>query len=114
MNWSKFFYIIISIYAFYYLVNIVIDTLKHKELNNPSGHSDELTFQEEIEPEDIKPESNTPPATLEKLAELDKAEELEHANVSWARQDEDTEEITLISHNRDKLKKGRKNTTTVL
>lgn len=99
MSWTKFFYIIIGIYTFYYLINIVIDSLKSKDINDPSGHTDELTFQEDIEPEDIKPQIITAPTTKEELPELDKTEELEHANVSWGRQDEDTEEITLLSHN---------------
>lgn len=99
MSWTKFFYIIIGIYTFYYLINIVIDSLKSKEINDSSGHTDELTFQEDIEPADIKPQIITTPTAKEELPELDKTEELEHANLSWARQDEDTEEITLLSHN---------------
>ena len=99
MSWTKFFYIIIGIYTFYYLINIVIDSLKNKEINDRSSQADELTFQEDIEPENIKPERNPAPTTINKLAELESVEELAPTKVVWERQDEDTEEITLVSHN---------------
>ncbi|MVN23031.1 hypothetical protein [Mucilaginibacter arboris] len=101
MSWTKFFYIIIGIYTFYYLIIIVIDSLKNKDINDPSSQMDELTFQEDIEPENIKPEITAAPTTIEKLAELENVEEIgpAPAKVVWERQDEDTEEITLVSHN---------------
>ena len=98
MSWSKFTVIIVVAYVLYYIINIIIDSMKSQGTTAVASGSDELTFHEDVlatEVEDHVPISIAEETTYQNLA----VEEEETSNTVWERQEEDTEELNLLSHN---------------
>ena len=95
MSWSKFTIVLIVAYVVYYLFNIVIDSLKSKNVSAATSGGDVLTFNEEVQTTSVKHEEERAvvPVTV-----LDEYEE-DSQNAVWEREDEDTEELNIISHN---------------
>jgi hypothetical protein len=100
MSWSKFWLILSVGYGCYFIINIIIDSLKTKNTGTPSSSSDELTFHENVTATEVG-ESLTPVAIqeVEEVKVIEDIEEENVPNVVWERDTEDAEEITLISHN---------------
>jgi hypothetical protein len=95
MSWSKFTIVLIVAYVVYYLFNIVIDSLKSKNVSAATSGGDVLTFNEEVQTTSVEHEEERAvvPVTV-----LDEYEE-DSQNAVWEREDEDTEELNIISHN---------------
>lgn len=95
MSWSKFTIVLIVAYVVYYLFNIIIDSLKIKNVSAATSGGDVLTFSEEVQttPVEHEEERAVVPVTV-----LDEYEE-DSQNAVWEREDEDTEELNIISHN---------------
>ena len=99
MSWSKFTIIIVVGYVLYYIINIIIDSMKSQGTTAVANGSDELTFHEDVlatEVEDHVPISIAEETTYQNVAVED---EEETSNTVWERQEEDTEELNLLSHN---------------
>lgn len=99
MSWSKFTIIIVVGYVLYYIINIIIDSMKSQGTTAVASGSDELTFHEDVlatEVEDHVPISIAEETTYQNVAVED---EEETSNTVWERQEEDTEELNLLSHN---------------
>lgn len=98
MSWSKFTIIVVVAYVLYYIINIIIDSMKSQGTTAVASGSDELTFHEDVlatEVEDHEPISISEETTYQNVA----VEEEETSNTVWERQEEDTEELNLLSHN---------------
>ncbi len=95
MSWSKFTIVLIVAYVVYYLFNIIIDSLKSKNVSAATSGGDVLTFSEEVQTTSVDHEEERAvvPVTV-----LDEYEE-DSQNAVWEREDEDTEELNIISHN---------------
>lgn len=95
MSWSKFTIVLIVAYVVYYLFNIIIDSLKSKNVSAATSGGDVLTFSEDVQttPVEHEEEQALPPVVV-----LDEYEE-DSQNAVWERQDEDTEELNIVSHN---------------
>ncbi|SDM83550.1 hypothetical protein [Pedobacter antarcticus] len=95
MSWSKFTIVLIVAYVVYYLFNIIIDSLKSKNVSAATSGGDVLTFSEDVQttPVEHEEEQILPPVVV-----LDEYEE-DSQNAVWERQDEDTEELNIVSHN---------------
>ncbi|WP_345956017.1 hypothetical protein [Mucilaginibacter sp. PAMB04168] len=95
MSWSKFTIVLIVAYVVYYLFNIIMDSLKSKNVSAATSGGDVLTFSEEVQttPVEHEEERVVVPVTV-----LDEYEE-DSQNAVWEREDEDTEELNIISHN---------------
>jgi hypothetical protein len=95
MSWSKFTIVLIVAYVVYYLFNIIMDSLKSKNVSAATSGGDVLTFSEEVQttPVEHEEERAVVPVTV-----FDEYEE-DSQNAVWEREDEDTEELNIISHN---------------
>jgi len=97
MSWSKFTLIVLVAYVFYYLINIIIDSIKSQSTSPSASSSDELTFHEDVLATEV--EDHIPIPITQEIASQDDVEEEPIANTVWEREDEDTEELNLLSHN---------------
>lgn len=95
MSWSKFTIVLIVAYVVYYLLNIIFDMLKSKHVSAATSGGDVLTFSEDVQttPVDHEDEQVLAPVTI-----LDEYEDDTQTAV-WEREDEDTEELNIVSHN---------------
>jgi hypothetical protein len=95
MSWSKFTIVLIVAYVVYYLFNIIFDMLKSKHVSAATSGGDVLTFSEDVQttPVDHEDEQVLAPVTI-----LDEYEDDTQTAV-WEREDEDTEELNIVSHN---------------
>jgi hypothetical protein len=95
MSWSKFTIVLIVAYVVYYLFNIIFDMLKSKHVSAATSGGDVLTFSEDVQttPVDHEDEQVLAPVTI-----LDEYEDDTQTAV-WEREDEDTEEFNIVSHN---------------
>lgn len=95
MSWSKFTIVLIVAYVVYYLLNIIFDMLKSKHVSAATSGGDVLTFSEDVQttPIDHEDEQVLAPVTI-----LDEYEDDTQTAV-WEREDEDTEELNIVSHN---------------
>lgn len=95
MSWSKFTVVLIVAYVVYYLFNILMDSLKSKNVSATTSGGDVLTFSEEVQSTPVEHEEER---AIIPVAVLDEFEDDSH-NAVWEREDEDTEELNIISHN---------------
>lgn len=95
MSWSKFTIVLIVAYVVYYLFNIIFDMLKSKHVSAVTSGGDVLTFSGDVQttPVDHEDEQVLAPVTI-----LDEYEDDTQTAV-WEREDEDTEELNIVSHN---------------
>ncbi|MEN0053596.1 MAG: hypothetical protein AAGC65_07995 [Mucilaginibacter sp.] len=96
MNWSKFTILLLVAYVAYYSIAIIIDLIKSKNVRPISTDGDVLTFSEEIQPTPVEHEEE--PAIVPAAIIQDELENDSQAAV-WDRQEEDTEELNIVSHN---------------
>ncbi|MET3114589.1 hypothetical protein AAKU52_002324 [Pedobacter sp. CG_S7] len=97
MSWSKFTLIVLVAYVLYYLINIIIDSIKSQSTSPSASNSDELTFHEDVLATEV--EDHIPIPITQEIASDDDVQEEPIANTVWEREDEDTEELNLLSHN---------------
>lgn len=102
MSWSKFTVVLIVAYVVYYLFNILMDSLKSKNVSATTSGGDVLTFSEEVQSTTVEHEEER---AIIPVAVLDEFEDDSH-NAVWERQDEDTEELNIISHNVNSSTRG--------
>lgn len=95
MSWSKFTIVLIVAYVVYYLFNIIMDSLKSKNVSAATSGGDVLTFSEEVQTTPVEHEEER---AIIPVAVLDEFED-DSQNAVWEREDEDTEELNIISHN---------------
>jgi len=95
MSWSKFTMVLIVAYVVYYLFNIIMDSLKSKNVSAATSGGDVLTFSEEVQTTPVEHEEER---AIIPVAVLDEFED-DSQNAVWEREDEDTEELNIISHN---------------
>jgi hypothetical protein len=95
MSWSKFTVVLIVAYVVYYLFNIIMDSLKSKNVSATTSGGDVLTFSEEVQTTPVEHEEERAPIPVTVLDEF----EDDTQNAVWERDDEDTEELNIISHN---------------
>ncbi|PWS25899.1 hypothetical protein DHW03_18880 [Pedobacter yonginense] len=97
MSWSKFTIIIVVGYVLYYIINIIIDSMKSQGTIAVASGSDELTFHEDVLATEV--EDHVPISIAEETTYQNVAVEEETSNTVWEMQEEDTEELNLLSHN---------------
>jgi len=97
MSWSKFTIIVVVAYVAYYIINIIIDSMKSQGTTAVASGTDELTFQEDVSATEV--EDHVPISILEETNYQNADVEEETSNTVWERQEEDTEELNLLSHN---------------
>lgn len=102
MSWSKFTVVLIVAYVVYYLFNILMDSLKSKNVSATTSGGGVLTFSEEVQSTAVEHEEER---AIIPVAVLDEFEDDSH-NAVWERQDEDTEELNIISHNVNSSTRG--------
>ena len=95
MSWSKFTIVLIVAYVVYYLFNIIFDMLKSKHVSAATSGGDVLTFSEDVQTTPVDHEDEQ---VLAPVAILDEYEDDTQTAV-WEREDEDTEELNIVSHN---------------
>ncbi|WP_143009133.1 hypothetical protein [Pedobacter terrae] len=86
---------LIVAYVVYYLFNIIMDSLKSKNVSAATSGGDVLTFSEEVQTTPVEHEEER---AIIPVAVLDEFED-DSQNAVWEREDEDTEELNIISHN---------------
>ena len=97
MSWSRFTLIVLVAYVLYYLINIIIDSIKSQSTPPSVSNSDELTFHEYVLATEV--EDHIPIPITQEIPSDDDVEEESITNSVWEREDEDTEELNLLSHN---------------
>jgi hypothetical protein len=95
MSWSRFTIVLIIAYVVYYLFNIIFDILKSKNVSVATSGRDVLTFSEDVQTTPVEHEDEQ---ALVPVTVLDEYED-DTPNVVWEREDEDTEELNIVSHN---------------
>jgi hypothetical protein len=95
MSWSKFTIVLIVVYAAYYVLMILVDLMKSKTVTATTSAGDELTFSEDVQTTEV--------AHFEELVSTPVQVQDEYEEDSpvavWEREEEDTEELNIISHN---------------
>nr|WP_181718658.1 hypothetical protein [Pedobacter sp.]QJS06237.1 hypothetical protein [Pedobacter sp.] len=104
MSWSKFIMILVAVYSCYYVFNIVFDVLLSKRSGAVTSGSDELTFSEDVmtmEVEENQYSKPVPPPKPEPapVSVNQVVPEEESPETIWEREEEDTEEINIVSTN---------------
>lgn len=96
MNWSKITIILIVAYVAYYRFNIILDLIKSKNVRPVSTEGDVLTFSEDVQ--SIPVEHQEEQAIIP-ISTFD--DDLENGSLSavWEREEQDTEELNIVSHN---------------
>lgn len=95
MSWSKFTIVLIVVYVVYYLFNIIIDSLTSKNVSATTSGGDVLTFSEEVQTTYVEHEEERAIVPVTVLNEF----EDDIQNAVWEREEDDTEELNIISHN---------------
>lgn len=117
MTWSKFTLLLLAAYVTYYLLNFLFDAMKNKTVTASTNAGNELTFNEEIPPTEVLEPKAIRVRTKKKKKEIKaipvqekeknketkptpvQPEEENGEPASWYRDDEDTEELTIMSTN---------------
>ncbi|QJD98562.1 hypothetical protein HH214_21640 (plasmid) [Mucilaginibacter robiniae] len=95
MSWSKFTIVLIAVYAAYYLLMVLMDLMKSKTVTATTSAGDELTFSEDVQTTEVEHFEELVPVPIEIPDEFEEGT----TNAVWEREDEDTEELNIISHN---------------
>lgn len=95
MSWSKFTIVLVAVYAAYYLLMVLMDLMKSKSVTAITSAGDELTFSEDVQTTAVEHFEELAPIPVEVADEFEEGS----INAVWEREDEDTEELNIISHN---------------